>query len=442
VPPELSTQWEVLETLRAWGFEVSPESQRCATVDAAIAAHASLLEARDTLPVETDGSVVKVDRLTLQDELGTLSRSPRWAIAVKFPPQQATTVILAIQVNVGRTGALTPVANVEPVSVGGVTVSNISLHNQDEIERKDIRVGDVAVIQRAGDVIPQLVRVLPERRKGRPRRFRLPKTCPVCGAPAVRLEGEVVTRCANIDCSAQLKNNVRHLASRSALDVDGLGEKIVEQLVDSGLVKRLSDLFALDTSAFAGLDRMGEKSATNLERSLAVARRTTLARFLVALGIRHAGQTVSEILAAHFGDLDPLAIATAETLAEIDGIGPIIAESIALFFADERNRSEVARLRELGVEWEKTEARAVASQDGPLAGKTFVLTGTIGMPRAEARQRIEERGGKVTGSVSKKTSYVVVGADPGSKAKKAAELKLEILDEAGLLRVLEGEASD
>lgn len=435
-PNEAATQWDLLETLRDWGFIVSPECQRCDDVGAAVAAHASLLEQRETMPVEADGSVVKVDRLGLQDELGTLSRSPRWAIAVKFPPQQAQTVITSIDVQVGRTGALTPVAKVEPIFVGGVTVSNLSLHNQDEIERKDVRVGDVAIIQRAGDVIPQLVRVLPERRTGRPRKFKLPKRCPVCKSEALRLEGEAVTRCMNPDCPAQLKTRVTHMAARGALDIDGLGEEIVDQLVETKHIQRASDLFALTAATLVELDRMGEKSATNLEVSLEKARSTTLGRFLVALGIRHVGRTVAELLARHFGDLTPLRAAPLETLEAIDGIGPIIAQSVAHYFADPRNQTEVDRFIELGVRWETTEPR-IAPTDGLMSGRTFVLTGTLSKPRGEVKNRIEEAGGKVVGSVSKKTSFVVVGADPGSKATKAQELEVPILDEAALDKLFE-----
>jgi len=435
VPPGATTQWQLIETLRDWGFIVSPESRRCPDIEAAVTAHEELRADREQLPVEADGSVVKVDRLGLQDELGTLSRAPRWAIAVKFPPQQARTVIQDIVVSVGRTGALTPVAKVEPVFVGGVTVSNLSLHNQDEIARKDVRIGDVAVIQRAGDVIPQLVRVLPERRQGNPPPFHLPARCPVCDSEAIRLEGEVVTRCANLDCPAQLKNNLLHIAGRGAMDLDGLGEKIVDQLVEQGVVTRISDLFALDATTLEGLERMGEKSAANLAKNLEAARQTTLQRFLVALGIRHVGATVAKLLARHFGDLDPIASASVEQIEAVDGIGPTIAESLVRFFADARNVSEVARLRELGVCWEKTEPRP-ATGEGLLAGRSFVLTGTLGIPRAEASARIEEAGGKVTGSVSKKTSFVVVGSDAGSKASKAEELGLTILDQAGLERIL------
>jgi DNA ligase (NAD+) len=438
VPSGARTQGDLLDALRGWGFTVSEASRRCDDVEAAIAYHAELLERRNEMTVECDGTVFKVDRLDLRDELGTLSRSPRWAIAFKFPPQQAETVVLDIEASVGRTGALTPVAKLEPVHVGGVTVSNASLHNQDEIDRKDVRIGDTVVIQRAGDVIPQVVSVVMEKRKNkRARKWRLPKQCPVCGHDAVRLEGEVVTRCPNLDCPAQLKNNLRHLASREALDVDGLGEKLVDQLVDGGHVERLSDVFALDEATLLGLERMGEKSARNLLAALERARDTTLPRFLVALGIRHVGSTVADMLAGAFGDLDPILAASRERLEAVDGVGPILAESVVAFFADDRNRAEVDRLRELGVRWPKEKPRK--SGEGPLAGKAFVLTGTLpDWTRDEAKEKIEAAGGRVTSSVSKKTDYVVAGDEPGSKLRKAEQLEIEVLDQAGLEKLLAG----
>ena len=436
LPEDCSSQWEMLELLRSWGFVVSPECRRCEGVAATIAFHAELQRQRAELPIETDGSVLKVNRLDLQDQLGTLSRSPRWAIAFKFPPEQATTTVLAIDVQVGRTGALTPVAKLAPVQVGGVTVSNASLHNQDEIERKDVRVRDTVVIQRAGDVIPQVVRVVEEERPSGTRRFRLPARCPICKADAVRLEGEVVTRCPNLDCPAQLKNNLRHLAGRAALDIDGLGEKIIEQFIERDLVGRLSDLFTLDKEKLLGLERMGDKSALNLLASLEKARHTTLTRFLIALGVRHVGATVAELLAGHFGDLDPLVAAPVETLAQIDGVGPVIAESVSSFFADPRNAAEVSRLREFGVCWDVSAPRPTAAS-GLFAGKKFVLTGTLpNLKRDDAKQRIEEAGGRVVGSVSKKTDYLVAGAEAGSKLTKAQELQVSVVDESGLLELL------
>jgi DNA ligase (NAD+) len=435
LPPGVGSQSEALRALSDWGFAVSPDWEVCPGIEAVLSYHERLLARRGDFGIEIDGTVVKVDRLDLQRELGVLSRSPRWAIAFKFPAQQETTRVLAIEAQVGRTGALTPVARLEPVRVGGVTVSSASLHNQDEIDRKGVRVGDTVVVQRAGDVIPQIVMVVEGKRPPRARRYRLPAHCPVCGSATQRLEGEAVTRCPNLDCPAQLKNNLRHLASRGALDIEGLGEKRIDQLVDRGLVTRLSDVFRLDAATLADLDRMGEKSAENLVASLERAKETTLARFLLALAPRHVGQAVAELLAAHFGDLDPLLCASQEELEAVPGVGPIIAESVARFFADPRNAEEVKRLRELGVRWPRREP--AARPGDRLAGKTFVLTGTLsGMTRQEARARIQQQGGKVTGSVSKKTSYLVAGAEPGSKLQAARELGVEVLDEAGLARLL------
>jgi DNA ligase (NAD+) len=437
LPDGSKTQSEVIEKLEAWGFEVSPDTQVCKNAGAVIRFHEQLLAGRNDQPIEIDGTVVKVNRLALQRELGTLTRAPRWAIAFKFPPQQETTVVDGIEVQVGRTGALTPVARLAPVHVGGVTVTSASLHNQDEIDRKDVRVGDTVVVQRAGDVIPQIVMVVRDKRPAKTRRFKLPARCPVCKAATVRLEDEVVTRCPDLDCPAQLKNNLCHLASRGALDVEGLGEKLVEQLVERGDVKRLSDVFALDAETLTMLERMGEKSAANLVASIERAKTTTLSRFAIALGIRHVGEGVAELLAAHFGDLDPILAASREELEAIEGVGPTIAESLAAFAADKRNKAEISRMRQLGVNWPIAE-RAPADGDA-LVGKTFVVTGTLtNMTRDEAKRRIRAQGGKVTGSVSKKTDYVVVGADPGSKAAKAQELEIEILDEDGLTQLLAG----
>ena len=437
LPDGKKTQFEIVETLKAWGFEVSPDTRICENAQAVVHYHERLLDGRDDQPIEIDGTVVKVNRLDLQRELGTLTRAPRWAIAFKFPPQQKTTVVERIEVQVGRTGALTPVAHLAPVHVGGVTVTSASLHNQDEIDRKDVRVGDTVVVQRAGDVIPQIVMIVKGKRPAKARRFKLPARCPVCKAATVRLEDEVVTRCPNLDCPAQLKNNLRHLASRGALDVEGLGEKLIDQLVERGDVKRLSDVFALDVATLTTLERMGEKSAANLVASIERAKTTTLARFTIALGIRHIGEGVAELLAAHFGDLDPILAASREELEGVEGVGPTIAESLAAFAADDRNTSEIDRMRKLGVNWPIAE-RAPVDGDA-LAGKSFVVTGTLAnMTRDEAKRRIRAQGGNVTGSVSKKTDYVVVGTDPGSKATKARELGIEILDQAGLMQILAG----
>ena len=437
-PEDITTQMDVLAMLDGWDFVVTPESRLCRGADEAIAFHDELRAARGELPIEIDGTVFKVNDIALQEQLGTLSRSPRWAIAFKFPPEQATTRIDSIEAQVGRTGALTPVAKLEPVQVGGVTVSNASLHNQDEIDRKDVRSGDRVVVQRAGDVIPQVVRVLlGNRGEDCPPPYTLPIHCPVCRAETVRLAGEVVTRCPNLDCPAQLKNNLRHLAARSALDVDGLGEKLIDQLVTTGLVGRLSDLFTLTTDQLEALERMGAKSAVNLISSLEEARKTTLPRFLTALGIRHVGETLAELLASHFGDLEPILAASAEELALAPGVGPTIAESVARFFEDPRNRAEVDRLRELGIQWSPVERRDDGSA-GTLTGKKFVLTGSLSIPRAEAKKRIEAAGGKLVSSVSKKTDYVLAGENAGSKRDKALSLGVEILDEEAFEALLQG----
>lgn len=446
-PRACKKQSEVLEVLGDWGFIVSPEVQPCRGIDEVISYHEKLLGLRGQLPVEIDGTVFKIDRVSQQNELGSLARAPRWAIAFKFPPEQAETVLEGIDIQVGRTGALTPVARLRPVRVGGVTVSNASLHNQDELERKDLRIGDRIVIQRAGDVIPQVVRVrLDLRHEALAEGLRLerptaPTHCPICSTPAVRLEGEAITRCANIDCPAQLKNNLRHLAGRGALDIDGLGQKLVDQLVEAELVTRLSDLFALELDQLAGLERMADKSANNLIASLERARQTTLPRFLIALGIRHVGATIAELLADHFGTVDGLLAAEEIEIAGIEGIGPIIAESVARFLKDASNREEIKRFGKLGVVIESMPSPELAGNakgSVPLDDLIFVLTGTLSQPRGEWKARIEAAGGKVTGSVSRKTSYVVAGSDPGSKVTKASKLGVEVLDEAGLADLLGG----
>lgn len=441
LPESVATQMGVLETLVAWGLQVSPDPALCADLDAANAYHQKLLERRDSLGLEIDGTVIKVNDLALQRDLGELSRTPRWAIAFKFPAQQEMTLVEEIFASVGRTGALTPVAKLQPVFVGGVTVASASLHNQDEVERKDVRVGDTVVVQRAGDVIPQIVEVVESKRPAGTRRYRLPERCPVCDAEVIRPEGEVVTRCPNPGCPAKLKNRLLHLASRNALDVDGLGEKLVDQLVESGMVSRPSDVFGLEATTLLALERMGEKSALNLIAALDRARDTTLPRFLIALGIRDVGGGVAELLARHFGDLETIMEASAEELEGVEGIGPTIAESVSRFFADQDNRAEVGRLRVLGVRFPPVK-QIRASEEGPLSGKSFVLTGTLpGLARDKAKTRIEAAGGKVTSSVSKKTSYLVAGEEPGSKLRKAQELGVEVLDAAGLMRLLNGGSS-
>lgn len=439
LPEPIARQHQVLEQLRAWGFLVTPECRVCDDIEAAIAAHDRFLELRETLPVEIDGTVFKVDDLALQRDLGELARVPRWAIAYKFPAQQETTKVLDIFASVGRTGALTPVAKLEPVFVGGVTVSNASLHNQDEVDRKDVRVGDTVVVQRAGDVIPQVVQVVRSKRPKRTKRYRLPDRCPVCDTPVVREEGVAVTRCPSPACPAKLRNRLLHLAGRGALDIDGLGEKLVEQLLDAGLVERPSDLFALEREALLGLDRMGEKSADNLLAALERAARTTLPRFLIGLGIPEVGSGVADLLARNFGDLEPLVAASQEELTAVDGVGPIIAEKVRVYFDDASHLEEIARLRERGVCWPAIERREEGpGEDGLLSGRTFVLTGTLdGMSRSEAKDRIEAVGGKVVSAVSKKTDYVVAGEAAGSKLRKARELEVKVVDLEGLIELLE-----
>jgi DNA ligase (NAD+) len=430
----VNSHGELLERLRALGFKTNP---RCATatgIEAATAFHAELEAERDALTYEADGSVIKVDELELRERLGTLNRSPRWAVAFKFPPRQESTRVLEIRAYVGRTGTLTPVAHLEPVGIGGVVVSNASLFNQDEVDKLDVRVGDTVLIERAGDVIPRVVKVIKERRPRRTRRYRLPETCPECGSPTERPEGEVALRCPNLACPAQVKERLRYFASRSALDIDGLGSKLVDQLVESGRVTRPSDLFELDLETLSSLERMGEKSARNLLAAFERASHSTLARFLFALGMRHVGSHVARVLARRFGDLDPLLAAPVEQLEAIDEVGPVIARAVYDFLHDPQNREEIERLRRR-VHWDPVEASG--RTDAPLAGKTFVITGTLSEPRADIKRRIEEAGGKVTGSVSSKTDYLVAGEKAGSKRAKAEELEVEILDEAGLAALLD-----
>ncbi len=438
LPEKVARQDQILDQLRAWGFLVTPECRVCSDIDAAIATHEEFLALRPSLPIEIDGTVFKVNELAMQRDLGELARVPRWAIAYKFPAHQETTTVERIFASVGRTGALTPVAQLEPVFVGGVTVSNASLHNQDEVDRKDVRVGDTVVIQRAGDVIPQVVKVIKEKRPKGTRRYRLPTTCPVCETEVVKEEGVAVTRCPNPACPAKLRNRLLHMAGRGALDIDGLGEKLVEQLLDAELVGRPADLFALEREQLLGLERMGEKSADNLLDALERAKSTTLPRFLIALGIPEVGGGVADLLARRFGDLDPLMAADPETLEGIDGVGPIIAEKVRAWFDEETHRDEVERLRAAGLHWPIAEPITDdAGPGGPFDGRTFVLTGTLeGMSRNDAKARIEEVGGKVTSAVSKKTHYVVAGDAAGSKLAKAQELGVEVLDLEGLLALL------
>jgi len=436
---DAQTQSGVLELLDELGLPVCAERRTVQGVEGLLAYYRELAAKRAGLPYDVDGVVYKVNRLADQERLGFVARAPRFAVAHKFPAEEATTRLVAIEVQVGRTGAITPVARLEPVFVGGVTVTNATLHNEDELHRKDIRVGDTVVVRRAGDVIPEVVRAEPGSRKPHAPLFHVPARCPVCGSAVVRLPDEAVARCTGgLFCPAQRKQALLHFASRRALDIEGLGEKLVDQLVDAGMVKTPADLYALDPAGLAALERMGEKSAQNVLAALERSKRTTLARFIYALGIRSVGEATARDLARHFGALDPLVAADEEALQEVEDVGPVVAMSIRRFFAEKHNRDVSDALRRHGVRWEEGKARPAAPA-GRLAGKTFVLTGTLpDMTRDEAAALITSHGGKVTGSVSKKTDYVVAGADAGSKLAKAEALGIAVLDEDGLSKLLKG----
>jgi DNA ligase (NAD+) len=431
----LASQWEVLEQLKAWRVPVNGYSQRCETVDAVIAYYDEIKSKRETLPYEIDGVVIKVNQLAIQREAGERSRSPRWAVAWKFPPQQERTRVLGIEVQIGRTGALTPVARLEPVMVGGVTVSNATLHNQDEIDRKDVRVGDWVFVRRAGDVIPEIVAPIKEQRDRPLRKFKMPDKCPVCGTPVVRPEGEAVTRCPNATCAAQVKERIRHFASRNAMDIEGLGDKLVEQLVDAEMVHDPADIYALERSDLAALERLGEKSAENLIAAVNRSRETTLPRFLFALGIRNVGETVAEVLSESFPTVESLLDASEGTLADIHGVGPVIAKEIVAYAANEDNRRMVERLLAAGI----TYPASPESKSAEFEGMTFVFTGTLTrMTRDDAQSEVKKRGGKASSSVSKKTTYVVTGENAGSKLDKAQKLGVEIIDEETFVKMIGG----
>ncbi len=430
-----NTHSGILARLRNWGLRVSPEAAVVQGVDGCKQYYADMLIRRESLGYAIDGVVFKVNSVAEQAVLGAVSRAPRWAVAYKFPAEEALTTVRAIDVQVGRTGTLTPVARLEPVQVGGVTVTNATLHNQDEIDRKDVRVGDTVVVRRAGDVIPEVARVVKERRPRRTRRFYLPDRCPVCGSDVVRIEGEAAARCSGgLYCAAQRKQAVRHFASRRAMDIEGLGDKLVEQLVDAGLVGSILDVYALDEKQLAGLERMGKKSAANLVAAIEKSRNTTFARFLFALGIRDVGEATAQTLANHFGDLDSLRCADEERLQEVPDVGPVVARQIRSFFAEDHNQEVIDGLAKI-VNWPVQSPHEAG--DAPLAGKRFVITGTLeAMPRNEAKRRLEALGAKVSGSVSKKTDYLVAGANPGSKHSKAQTLGIPILDEEAFLALI------
>lgn len=427
----------LLDWYAAMGLPVCSERAVVKGAQGLLSFFHSIEAKRKQLPYDIDGVVYKVNELRHQQKLGFVSRAPRFAIAHKFPAEEAMTVLQDIEVQVGRTGAITPVARLAPVFVGGVTVTNATLHNEDEVNRKDVRIGDTVIVRRAGDVIPEVVTYVPELRPEDARRFTMPQTCPVCGSPIVRLEEEAIARCSGgwIKCAAQRKGGLLHFVSRRAMDIEGLGEQLVEQLIDKHVITTAADLYKLGLTALCELDRMAEKSAQNVLSALEKSKSTTLARFIYALGIRHVGEATAKELASHFGSLDALLHATEEQLLEVADIGPVVARSIRAFFSDPLNLELVEQLRAAGVHWQ--ESTRTPDLPKPFAGKTFVLTGTLPtLTRDEASARIEAAGGKVAGSVSKKTSYVVAGEEAGSKLAKAQELGITILDEAGLLQLL------
>jgi DNA ligase (NAD+) len=429
------THWEVLQTLKQWGLRVNPLIERRRGIETAIAYHRDLEHRRHGLPYEIDGVVIKVDPLALQERLGAKSRSPRWALAYKFAATQATTKVVAIEVNVGRTGAVTPMAVMEPVDVGGVTVSRATLHNEDEVARKDVRIGDTVLVQRAGDVIPEVVKVIIEDRPPDAAPFKMPGTCPVCDTPLVRPMGEKVTRCPNPDCVASLTRGIHHFASKSAMDIDGLGEKIVQQLVEVGLVKDVGDLYNLTEGDLIPLERFAVKSARNIVNAIEASREVPLWRLINALGIRYVGEATAQLLAQHFEKLERLMGASEEELLHVEGVGEQVASSLKEFFASERNRALINKLQDSGVRGRPPKPLAAT----PLGGKSFVFTGGLAhLSRDEAKAMVAARGGKVTSSVSARTDYVVAGADPGSKLAKARELGVTVLDEAEFMELLKG----
>jgi DNA ligase (NAD+) len=430
---DLESHWDLLQSLQRWGFKINPLIRPKINVQGILEFYRELSEARHQLPYDIDGMVIKVDSLRQQQQLGATTRSPRWALAYKFEAIQETTLLENIEVQVGRTGVLTPVAHLSPINVGGATVSRATLHNEDEIEKKDVRVGDTVLVQRAGDVIPEVVKVILSKRSGVEKKYVMPDTCPVCGSPVVRMESESARRCINTNCSAQVKERIKHFASKGAFDIDGLGDKLVDQLVDKKFLSSYADLFKLSEETLAGLERMGAKSASNLISAIESSKLISFARFLYALGIRHVGEHVAVLLADQFDSLEALGNCSKEDLTAIDGVGPIVAESIAGFFKQEENLNTVYRILHSGV-------RIIFKADkktGQLDGKTFVLTGTLaGMTRRQAKDMILSAGGKVSGSVSRSTDFVVAGESPGAKLVKAQELGIAVIGENALKELL------
>jgi DNA ligase (NAD+) len=425
------THWEILQTFPKWGFRTNPDIQKCQNIEEVLEYYHKMNEKRETLPYEIDGIVMKVDGLDLQTRLGEIARSPRWAMAFKFQPKQETTKILDIRVQVGRTGALTPVAVMEPVKVGGVEVSRATLHNQDEIDKKDVRVGDTIVIQRAGDVIPEVVQVVTSKRKGTEKKFKMPSKCPICGADVIK--EEAIHRCIGLDCPAQLKGRVNHFASKRAMDIEGLGVKLIDQLVDKGLIKDVADTYYIHKEKLIELERMADKSAQNIIDAIEKSKTKPLSKFLYALGIRHVGETTAEDLARRFSRLDDFFHLSEEDLMEVEGIGPEVASSVHQFFGDKKNKESIELLKRAGVRVIEPKVK----EKGKLAGKTFVFTGTLKVfGRDEARNIVESLGGMTTSSVSKKVDFVVVGEDPGSKFDKAKKLGIKTLTEEEFKKIV------
>jgi len=424
--PMPATHSACLEFLGDLGFRVNA-TRRCGTLDEVEAYYREWQEKRDTLPFEVDGTVVKVDPIELQELAGSTARAPRWAVAYKFPPRQATTRVVDIQVNVTRSGALTPVAILEPVDIGGATISRSTLHNEDELERKDVRIGDRVLVERGGDVIPKIVKVIPEARPPDAMKFEMPRTCPVCGSAAPRPEGEVFARCVNASCPARLKESILHFAQREAMNIEGLGEALVSQLVDKGLVKEIPDIYSLDAPTLAGLERMGKKSAANLVLEIEKSKAAPFERVIYALGIRFVGERTAQLLAEEFPDMDHLSKASKDELESVHEVGPKVAHAIRQFFDQPQNARLVERLKEAGVNMKAGDRRAVAA--GPFAGKTVVVTGTIeGLSRDEIRTLLRRQGARVAESISKKTDLLVCGRDAGSKLDKARTLGVRIME--------------
>jgi DNA ligase (NAD+) len=434
--PQLTCHSMAMDYLASLHFPVSIERNVVVGLTGLLAYYKRIGQARDQLPFDIDGVVYKVNQFKQQNELGFVSRAPRWAIAHKFPAQEALTIVEDITVQVGRTGAITPVARLQPVFVGGVTVTNATLHNEDEVRRKDVHVGDTVSVRRAGDVIPEVVNVMLERRPASARRFKMPTVCPECGSHIIKQADEAIARCTGgLFCPAQRKQAIIHLASRRAMDIEGLGEKLVDQLVEANLVHTLADIYKLDFDTLSRLDRMASKSAQNILDALQKSKKTTLARFIYALGMRNVGEATAKDLAKHFGKLSSLMQANTEDLLKVNDVGPVVAESITNFFSETHNQAVIAELIAAGIVWPETDGKQEAT--GNLVGKMFVLTGTLpNLSRDSAKELVEVAGGKVSGSVSKKTDYVIAGSDAGSKLDKAQELGLTILDEAALLALL------